>query len=119
MENYDDSFEGYNNSYEDFNDTDGVDYSDYDDYGSYPRASKSDSYTGGCLNFALWAIGIVFGIGMLFVTLVCLVPKGDKDDIVLGFAISAIGLLSLWLSCRRDKLSMRTLITVIINDIFK
>ena len=126
MENYDDSYEELDDSYdedyedsnEEFDDSYGNSYSNYDNYGDYSEGGESHSSLG-CLNIALFFIGICFGIFMLLMTLICLVPKGDTEEILWGFAISAVGLLALWLLHKRDKQFLPTLIKVILTDIFK
>ena len=108
MEDYEDSFEEYNDSCGE----------EFDNFEGYSGSGESHSSLG-CLNIALFFIGICFGVFMLLMTLICLVPKGDTEEILWGFAISAIGLLALWLLHKREKQFLTTLIKVILMDLFK
>lgn len=110
--------EDYDDSDEEFDDSYGNSYCNYDNYGDYSEGGESHSSMG-CLNLALFLIGICFGVFMLLMTLICLVPKGDTEEILWGFAISAIGLLALWLLHKREKQFLSTLIKVILMDLFK
>ena len=110
--------EDYDDSDEEFDDSYGKSHSYCDNYGEYSGNGESHSSLG-CLNIALFFIGICFGVFMLLMTLICLVPKGDTEEILWGFAISAIGLLALWLLHKREKQFLSTLIKVILMDLFK
>lgn len=118
MENYDNSFEDYDNSCNDFDNSCGDDYCDSGDYGQSSGSEEKLSFNG-CLNNILILFGIFGGIGMLLTTLILFVPKGNMEDILGGFAVSAIGLLALWWVNKREKNILSNLIKVILSDMLK